>query len=412
MRSVLLVAGQELIYNLRRPGYIIMTLLIPVIGTVVLGIGSLFGGQVGDFLQAQFVPSDEVTGYVDSSGLLTAELPQYAGRFVPYADEASARAALVAREITSYFVVPPDYLQTGHIVVYGTEGGFSTYVETDEGILPYFLVDQLLAGRVDPAIQERVQNPAAVVLVRLDEAGQISDEGPFNWLGDFVLPYLLSVLFFITIFVTSGYLLQGVAEEKEGRVIEILVSSVSPTQLLAGKILGLGALGLLQVFVWTASVAGLLMVATAAFALVGVISISLGTVVLGVVYYLLGYLLYATLMAAGGALGTSARESQQMGSLVSIGAVIPMMTMGVIISNPGAPLAVVLSYIPLSAPVMMLMRLGFGPVPVQQVVISLVLLVAGIAVSVWAGAKVFRVGLLMYGKRPSLRDIVRAFRQA
>lgn len=412
MRIVLLVAGQELVYNLRRPGYIFMTLLIPAIGVLVLVLSAVFGGQVGGFLQTQFVPKEELTGYVDFSGLLTADLPQYTGLFVRYADEASAREALLAGEIKSFFVAPADYLQTGRVVVYGTEGGFSAFVETDEGILPYFLMDQLLAGRVDPAIQGRVLNPAAVELVRLDDMGQVSDQGPFSWLGDFVVPYAFSILFFITIFVTSGYLLQGVAEEKEGRVIEILVSSVSPTQLLAGKILGLGALGLIQVLVWIGSAAGLLMAATSEFSLAGVVSLDASTILLGLVYYLLGYILYATLMAAGGSLGTSARESQQIGGLFSIGAVVPMMMLGVIISNPGSTLAVVLSYIPLSAPVMMLMRLGFGPVPTQQIAISLALLVAGIAVALWAGARIFRAGLLMYGKRPGLRDMVRAFKQA
>lgn len=412
MRIVLLVAGQELIYNLRRPGYIFMTLFIPVFGVLVFGISSVFGGQVGDFLQTQFEPRDEVTGYVDLSGVLTADLLQYAGLFIPYADEASAREALLAGEIKSYFVAPADYLQTGRLVVYGSEGGFSAFVEADEGILRTFLVDQLLAGKVDPTIQARVLNPAAIELVRLDETGQVSEQGPFDWLGDFVVPYAFSILFFITIFVTSGYLLQGVAEEKEGRVIEILVSSVGPTQLLTGKILGLGALGLIQVFVWLGSTTALLMASASRFSLTGTLSLSTSTILLGLVYYLLGYLLYATLMAAGGSLGTSARESQQIGGLFSIGAVVPMMMLGVIISNPGSPLAVALSYIPLSAPVMMLMRLGFGPVPTQQIVISLALLVAGIAVALWAGAKVFRAGLLMYGKRPGLRDLARAFKQA
>jgi ABC-2 type transport system permease protein len=412
MRTIWLVAGQELIVNLRRPAFIVMTLLVPMIGVLVLGTGSLFGGQVGSLLRDQFSPKDEVTGYVDLSGLLTSELPQYAGLFIAYPDEASARAAMLSGEIKSYFITPADYLQTGRVIVYGTEGGFSAFVQADEGVLRYFLVDQLLAGRVDSSILGRVQVPAVVETVRLDDAGQVSDQGPFSWLADFVLPYLFSLLFFITIFVTSGYLLQGVAEEKEGRVIEILISSIGPTELLAGKILGLCALGLIQVFVWIGSVAALLVAATSIFALAGGLSLSLGTLVLGVVYYLLGYLLYATLMAAGGSLGTSARESQQIGSLVSIAAVIPMMTMSLIFSNPSAPLVVILSYIPPTAPVMMLMRLGFGPVPAEQVVISLLLLVAGIAVSLWAGAKVFRAGLLMYGKRPSLRDLARAFKQA
>jgi ABC-2 type transport system permease protein len=194
--------------------------------------------------------------------------------------------------------------------------------------------------------------------------------------------------------------------------MEILLSSMTPTQLLAGKILGLGALGLIQISVWVGSGAALLGATAALFAISGVARFSLSTIVLALAYFTLGYLLYATLMAVAGSIGTTQRESQQISSIFSLAAAVPWMTIGFIINNPNSTLAVVLSYIPLTAPVMMFIRLGFGQVPISQIAISLVLLLAGMALSLWAGAKVFRVGLLMYGKRPGLQDLIRAFRQA
>jgi ABC-2 type transport system permease protein len=134
--------------------------------------------------------------------------------------------------------------------------------------------------------------------------------------------------------------------------------------------------------------------------------------VLGLVFFVLGYLLFATLMAVAGSMGTTQRESQQIASIFSLAAAIPWMVIGVIFGNPNSTLAVVLSYIPLTSPVMMFLRLGFGSVPTNQIIISLVLLVLGIAFSLWAGAKVFRAGLLVYGKRPGLRELARAFREA
>jgi ABC-2 type transport system permease protein len=412
MKSILLVAGQELIVNLRRPGYIIMTLLIPALGLVALLVGSLFGGEVGTFFETQFASRQKAMGYVDYSGLLTADLPEYADRFIPYPDEASARAALLAEEISSYFVLPADYIQTGKVMVYGTGGGFSTFVAADDGSLRSFLIAHLLAGRVDTAIQDRVRAPTDVQAVTLDKAGNVSTESPFSWIGDFVVPYVFSILFVITLFTTSGFLLEGVSEEKEGRIIEILLSSINPRQLLAGKILGLGAVGLIQVFVWFGAGAALLAAAVAVFALTGAINLNLASVVLGLVYFALGYLLYATLFAVAGSMGTTQRESQQIAGIFSFAAAIPWMTIGFMFSNPNTPLAVVFSYIPLTAPVMMTIRLGFGQVPAGQIAISLALLVAGIAFSLWAGVKVFRVGLLMYGKRPNLKDLARAFKQA
>jgi ABC-2 type transport system permease protein len=412
VKQILLVAVQELLVNIRRPGFIIMTLLIPALGLIGLLIGSLFGGDVGTFFQSQFAPKQKAIGYVDQSGLLTENLGQYSSQFMRYPDEASARAAMVDGTISSYFVLPPDYLRSGTVVVYGTGGGFSTFAAADSGEIQDFLIAHLLAGKVDTTIEQRVINPMNIQAVTLNEKGQVSTESPFSWIGDFVVPYLFSILFVITLFTTSGFLLQGVSEEKEGRIIEILLSSISATQLLAGKILGLGAVGLIQVMVWFGAGAGLLAAATVLFTLAGVITLSLSTIVLGLVYFVLGYLLFATLMAVAGSMGTTQRESQQIAGIFSFAAAIPWMAISVIFTNPNAPLAVILSYIPLTSPVMMLIRLGFGQVPGNQIVISLGLLLAGIALSLWAGAKVFRVGLLMYGKRPSLKDLARAFKQA
>ncbi|MGQ9598219.1 MAG: ABC transporter permease [Anaerolineae bacterium] len=412
MKAILLVAGQELVVNLRRPGYIIMTLLIPALGGLALLVGSLFGGEVGEFFKTQFAPGQKAMGYVDYSGLLTADRSAYMDKFIPYADEASARAALLAKEIDGYFVLPTDYLQTGRVIVYGLGGGFSTFVDADEGELRHFLVDQLLTGRVEAAIQERIREPMRVEPITLSEKGEVSTESPFSWIGDFVVPYLFSILFIITLFTTSGFLLEGVSEEKEGRIIEILLSSIKPTQLLAGKILGLGAVGLIQVAVWISAGAALLGAAVALFTLTGVINLSPGTMILGLIYFVLGYLLYATLFAVAGSMGTTQRESQQIAGIFSLAAAIPWMTISFMFTNPNAPLTVVLSYIPFTSPVMMVLRLGFGRIPTGQIVISLALLGVSIVLTLWAGAKIFRVGLLMYGKRPNLKDLARAFKEA
>ncbi len=412
MRQTLLVAGQELWINLRRPGFILMTLLIPALGALALLLASVFGSDLGDAIGSQFTPQDTRTGYVDPGGFLDASPPQYAGQFIAYPDETSARAALVAEEIDSFMVLPEDYMQTGRVVVYGIGGGFSTFVAADEGNLRGFLVASLLAGKVDQITQERALMPMRLETITLDEAGQESEKSSFSLLGDFVLPYVFSILFIMTIFTTSGFLLQGVSEEKEGRIIEILLSSISPTQLLSGKILGLGALGLIQVIVWLGAGAGLLSAATAIFSLAGAIKFSPGTVALAVTYFVLGYLLFATLMAVAGSMGTTQRESQQIASIFSVAAAIPLMAMSFVFTNPNSPLVVVLSYIPLTSPVMMILRLGVSEVPASEIGISLALLAAGIALSLWAGAKVFRASLLMYGKRPGLKDLARAFRQA
>ena len=220
-----------------------------------------------------------------------------------------------------------------------------------------------------------------------------------------IIPYFLAIFLVMTIFISSGYLLQGVAEEKESRVIEIVISSVRPVELMTGKVAGLGLLGLTQVLIWLLSVAGFSGGAVALLAVAGAASIPMRVLVLGVVYYVLGYVLYAILMAGVGALGTTAQESQQLAGIFSFFAFIPYMISGFLFANPNMLIARVLSFFPLTAPTMMMMRLPLAEVGWVDVVGSIVILLLSIPAALWVGAKLFRVGLLIYGKRPTLREI-------
>ncbi|RLC54093.1 MAG: ABC transporter permease, partial [Chloroflexota bacterium] len=229
---------------------------------------------------------------------------------------------------------------------------------------------------------------------------------------NFIVPYFLGLLLVMSILVSSGYLLRGVAEEKMSRVIEIVLSSVTAWELLAGKVLGLGALGLTQVLVWLASALGL---SGGAVSLLGVAAPLLArpeVFVLGLVYYLLGFLVYAVLMGAVGALGTTMQESQQLAGIFSGMAAIPLILNGFIISNPNVPLLRVLSWFPLTAPTVMMLRLPMAEVPLVDVVGSIVMLILAVPAVLWAGSKVFRMGLLMYGKRPGLAQVMQALREA
>jgi len=134
--------------------------------------------------------------------------------------------------------------------------------------------------------------------------------------------------------------------------------------------------------------------------------------ILGLVYYLLGLLVYAVLMGAVGALGTTMQESQQLAGIFSLMAAIPLMLSGFMFANPNMPLLRALSWFPLTAPTMTLLRLAMTEVPAVDIVGSIVVLLVSIPAVLWAGAKVFRMGLLMYGKRPSLAQVVRALREA
>jgi len=413
MNKIWAVARHELITNLKRPSFIIATIAVPLVGALALGIGALFGGQVGEYFEGYFTGQGKVVAYVDYSGLFTPPLPAYADTYIPYESEEAAKAALLAGEISSYMVIPADYLQTGRITAYSKSSSFfSSAISVSEENVQAFFADHLLAGQVDPMLRARVVDPVKLTPVALDEQGNPTTSGPWAFVSTFVVPYVFAILLMIIIFTSSGFLLQGVGEEKENRVIEILLSSMSTTQLLAGKIIGLGALGLTQILVWLGAGFALMSGAATLFALAGLLTISITPVILGLVYFLLGYLLYATMMASAGALGSTAREGQQIAGIFSFMSALPFMFANFLIMEPNSLLAKILSFFPLTAPITMMIRSALTAIPAWEVALSIVVLILAIAGALWAGGKLFRLGLLMYGKRPSVREMWRALRQA
>jgi len=412
MREVWIVARHEYLTSIRRPGFIIMTILIPALGLAALLIAAFAGGQAAEFFESQFIPEAQRVGVVDHSGIFTPIRPEYARNFLAFGDERRAQDALMADELDFYLVIPRDYLDTGEVRVVSKAGGFGALAVEDSSQVRAFLMDHLLAGQVDPAIRRRAADPIKVTPVVLGEKGTGGGGEPLGFVFGFIVPYVISILFVMTIFIASGYLLQGVAEEKETRVIEIVLSSVNATQLLAGKVLGLGALGLTQVLVWVASGLALGGGAVTLLALAGSVTLSVRMLMLMVLYYLLGFLLYAVLMASAGSLGATMRESQQLAGVFSFAAAMPFMLSGFMFANPNMALARVLSYIPLTAPTMMMLRLPIADVPTVDIIGSILSLAVGIPVILWAGAKVFRMGLLMYGKRPTLSQVWRSLREA
>ena len=409
MRKIWTIARHEYLVNVRRPGFIIMTALVPLLGVLGLLVASFFGGQASAFFERQFAPEPKQIGVVDHLGAFTPVLPAYQERYHLFADEEAGREALRADEIATLLVIPKDYVESGQVMVVSKGNGFSAAMMEDSASVRAFFIDHLLQDKVDPALHKRLVDPIEPVPVNLEgEPGG----GPLSTALNFIVPYFLGLLLVMSILVSSGYLLRGVAEEKMSRVIEIVLSSVTAWELLAGKVLGLGALGLTQVLVWLASALGL---SGGAVSLLGVAAPLLArpeVFVLGLVYYLLGFLVYAVLMGAVGALGTTMQESQQLAGIFSGMAAIPLMVSGFIISNPNVPLLRALSWFPLTAPTVMMLRLPMAEVPLVDIVGSIVMLVFAVPAVLWAGSKVFRMGLLMYGKRPGLAQVMQALREA
>ena len=398
MRKAWTIARHEFLTTIRRRTYIILTLSFPLLA--LLGM-LIYQGVVQ---WSRVTPAEEQKlGYVDETGFFDQYTSGEGYQFVLYAADDEAMEALLEEEVDEYFIIPQDYIQTGLIVRFTTEWELEPSRDTMSRISD-FLLANLLSEEVSEEVLERAKAPMLTASYRLDkETGElVAPESDYIGLG---LAYLFAILFMLSVFFTSGYLLQGVSEEKENRLIEILLSSVSARQLLGGKVLGLGAAGLLQILVWLLAVVILAAVASVSISVLEGLAIPASLIVFAIIYFILGYLLYGIMWTALGSMGATAREGSQLTALVSLPAVLPVMLMALFANNPDHALFTAFTLLPVTSPITVVMRLSLSTIPAWELAISIVLLVAAIILTMWLAARVFRTLLLMYGKRPTLGEL-------
>ncbi len=325
-----------------------------------------------------------------------------------YPDFAAADRALRAGQIRQVLVIPGDYLQSGRLRRYASRNNLFT--STDERVVSRWIVRGLLAGRVDTERVERAARPLAQSsLYALNREGRFELKDDRRETLEFVFPLVFGLLLGLCIVIGGQYMLQGINEEKESRILESMLSTVSPEELLVGKLLGLGGAGLTVAAAWVlmgSVVAG----PTAAFLQS---TLRPAVILTMIAYFLLGYLFYSSLMTGIGAVASNMREAQQFSVWFTFVLFIPFYMLPTLLGHPDSPLAVGLSLFPMTAPVSTILRMSApgSSVPAWQVLASLgLLLVSGVLVMM-ASARVFRVGMLMYGKTPNLPEIVRWIRQ-
>jgi ABC-2 type transport system permease protein len=400
MRKAWIVARHEFRVTVRRVWFVVATVVLPL---VVLGIS---GAMMTLAHHAAEESLGEVRqkplGVVDEWGELDERLPAIR----KYPGEKEAGAALRAHEIGAYLVVPSDYLDHGVVKVMTMRR--PTLLTSDQPPLPpgvhEWLQENVLRPVSDERRRKRAQDPFRPQPVYLDATGQVSTEDPTEIKLRGVSAYALFMLLFTSIFTSSAYLLQGMAEEKEHRVMEIILSSASPSELMLGKLIGLGAAGLIQMLIWF-----LLGAASVALLHLTQLRFSPETFLFCFVYFLLGYVLYGSLMLGFGALGTNLRESQQMASIWTLLGASPVMVLIALLEAPQGRLARIFSYIPFTAPTTMMFRYAIDPKGTPWLDIAGSTLVLGVStyVALRASARLYRAGLLLYGKRPGVREIWR-----
>ena len=342
-------------------------------------------------------------GYVDSSGLLSnpvsAPAPKWPDKPVPilsFADETQARAALEAGQIQAYYVLPPDYLATGQLQVVHVNP-----LKSSPRVQFYDFLTANLLKNSDPLASARLVKGTEVVVQSPDGARSISSKNWFNVL----IPIVAGIVFIIAMFSTGGYLMQAVVEEKENRTMEVIITSVSPNQLISGKIIGDISVGMSQMILWLGFIIVPVSIFRKSLTFLQGISIGSQTFLLVVFVMFPAFVLVSAMMAAIGATVSEAREGQQMVGMISLPIWIPYMLTTLLMSNPNSPLAVGLSLFPLTAPLTMLMRDGLTILPAWQIALSSAILVVTACATIWLAGRAFRIGMLRYGKRLKLIEI-------
>lgn len=404
MNKSLIILKHEFLKTLKSKGFIILTIALPLI--MALGTGIY---QVVVNVYIPETPQEIKIGYIDQTGTFGGYTERPGLEFTSYASEDDARAALLKDDVNQYFVIPADYVATGVITRYTLSREMEPSPVTMAQIKD-FLLSNLLGGSVSPQVVERARTPVMLNSIRIEKTGEIAPQQDI--VNTILVPILFAVIFMMSVFFASGFLFQSVTEEKENRIIEILLSSVSSWQLLVGKILGLGLAGLIQIAVWFGTILIFSGLAPGVIPALTTLHIPASLIGWALVYFILGYLLFASLYAGVGSIGQTAKEAQGWSMIFVLPAVLPYYFSYFIISQPERILSRILSLFPLTSPMAVMMRLPAGTISIWEITLSLVILAASVVLAMWLASRIFRVFLLMYGKKPAVRDIFRYLRAA
>lgn len=398
MKKTLLVARYEYWRFARRKGYLFVVFGLPFLfvaffGIIILVIGRQENRPVGAVDQAGILMSPEAYAEIDD------EPP-----FVPYDSEEAARAALEAEEIQAYFVVPAGYVDTGDIALYhagdpadGLNGDIYDYLRAS--VLSGTGAEADVAGRL--AIGQ-----ADTRFISL------TDNQEQNEIASFLFPFFFGLLLMMAIFTTTGYMLQAVVDEKENRTMEILLTSLSPEQLMTGKMAGLISLGLTQVVVWTAFFVVGFLIARANIPELSEIVPSWRLVGIGVAWFIPYYIIFAAIMAIIGLSVTEVSEGQQASGIFTLLAAIPFWFIFILFSAPDSAAAIALSLFPFTSPFSILVRQSFTAIPLWQYAVSWLLLAGTAVFSVFLVGRVMRLGMLRYGQRLTVRQMISGMRSS
>ena len=314
-----------------------------------------------------------------------------------FQSEEIALDSIISKSIDGMILIPGSILDTGQVNYYSLSlSNIKLYANLRRTLNHVVIEQRMINQNINASLVGELSRRIEFETFEIDQEGEAS-EG--DELSSFLIPYIFLMILFMTVFMSGQLLLRSVMEERTSRTIEILLSSVSPDELMRGKILGLGALGMTQMVFY-------LILGLSATRYNDLATIEFSQIPVFLIYFITGYLFYAAIFATLGTLFTSEQEAQQSSGLISIVAVLPIAFASYFITNPGSAFTIGTSYIPPLTPFMMIIRIGTGTVEISEIFYTTILMI----VSCWAllkiAGKIFRTSILMYGKKATFQEII------
>lgn len=396
MNKTWLVIKHEYWKHVKKKRFILAILSLPFFILLMVAIG---------FLSVIFQYNDSPVGYIDRSSLLDNPIEYQAEapigflkpiEFIRYTDESEAEPALHNETIQAFYVIDKNYIETREIKVIAHKAPDSSI---NGEFYTFFKLNVL--KDLPEEISSRLMEGASFEVKSTGEHKSANEDNALV----FILPFLVGFLFVMAVNISAGYLLQSVVEEKENRTMEIMITSLSPNQLMTAKVIGNLSVGLTQLVVWII------------FGIIGIFSlfrlfpdlqsskIDFSFLLLSIFVFIPAFVMIAAMMASLGATTTETREAQQIAGIFTIPMVLPYWFMRVLMEEPNSPLSIFFSLFPFTAPISLPMRAVFSNIPAWQVVITISLLILFAIAALWFAGKAFRLGMLRYGKKLSIKEI-------
>jgi len=434
MNKILLIVQREYLSRVKKKSFLLTTFLVPLF---------FIGLYVGTFLltQKSFEDSKALVYVLDQTDSVHQQLKT--NERITYA-KSNTELQEQLKEVkeqgdkTSLLIIPKDFFQTRKIEFLSSgKPNIKIQAEIESELEKVLLAHAYKELHIDADKIKNINTQVSTSAKEITESGDTKDSDTRIAMG---IAMGLSILIYLSLFLYGAQVMRGIIEEKSSRIVEVIISSVKPFQLMMGKIIGIGLVGITQFVLWIVLSFTLFTVATntlinkedlqsqmlqqanvdkTELSDTSAIALDIQTALDGVnvtellicffLFFLLGYMLYSALFAAVGSAVDSETEANQFTMPITMPLLLAyLLSFGVLINDPHGSIATWLSFIPLTSPIAMLVRIPFG-VPTWQIIVSFLLLVGGFLVTTWAAARIYRVGILMYGKKASFKELIKWF---